>query len=289
LIRSRLIHLLVLENAAAAAHYMGKNRAERLYTDNGKARMWQAVRTGGTAVVAGLALAVWGGPAEAASDVSVGGYQDQALAAVNRDLVGPLATDGRYTIRLDSGESSALTAFTPRFGSLGPSGAEHLGDEPRSTSAEPPPPASSDTQSVLLNLSGTEIAGWAVDLAAGAGVVNPSSTTGTGESGLVVGGELAVSSLRFDATYGQDAALMGLGLDGSRMTAGVTYGLGPLDTHLSYSVVDRQESAVDTSVFTVGSRLTLTPGLVVQGDVAYADDKRGDAATAGRVSLRLNF
>jgi Gram-negative porin len=267
---------LVLENAAAAAQYVGNNRADRLFGGQRQARMWQAVRTGG--------------PAEAASDVSVGGYQDQALAAVNRDLVGPLATGGRYAIRLESGESSALTAFTPRFGSLGMSGAEHLGDEPRGASSEPPPTASNDSQSVLLGLSGTEIAGWAVDLAAGAGVVNPpSSKTGTGESGLVVGGELAVSSLRFDATYGQDAALMGLGLDGSRMTAGVTYGLGPLDTHLSYSVVDRQESPVDTSVFTVGSRLTLTPGLVVQGDVAYADDKRGDAATAGRVSLRLNF
>ena len=112
---------------------------------------------------------------------------------------------------------------------------------------------------------------------------------GTSDSGLVVGGELAVSSLRFDAAYGQDAALMGLGLDGSRMTAGVTYGLGPIDTRLSYSVVDRQETTVNTSVFTVGSRLTLTPGLVVQGDLAYAGDRNGESATAGRVSLKLNF
>ncbi len=238
--------------------------------------------------MAGLTLAMWGGSVEAASDVSVGGYQDQALSAVHRDLVGPLATDGRYAIRLESGDSSALTAFTPRFGGLGLSGAERLPGYQRSATPEAAP-ASNEMHSLLLGLSGTEIAGWAVDLAAGAGVVNPSATSDTGESGLVVGGELAVSSLRFDATYGQDAALMGLGLDGSRMTAGVTYGLGPLDTHLSYSVVDREESPVDTSVFTVGSRLTLTPGLVVQGDVAYADDKKGDAATAGRVSLRLNF
>ena len=141
-----------------------------------------------------------------------------------------------------------------------------------------------------MGLTGTEFAGWAVDLAATAGVVNPPATERTGNSGLIVGGELAVSSLRFDAAYGEDAALMGLGLDdGSRMTAGVTYGLGPVDTRLSYSVVDQQETTVNTSVFTVGSRLNLTPGLVVQGDMAYADDERGDAATAGRVSLRLNF
>jgi Gram-negative porin len=249
--------------------------------------MWQAVRTGGTVVVGGLALAIWTAPARAASEVDVGGYQDQALEAMHRDLVGPEITDGRYAIRLESGQNSALTAFTPRFGGLGLGGAGHLPEYARSGAAEPP--ASNELHSLLVGLSGTEIAGWAVDLAATAGMVNPAATAGTGDSGLVVGGQLAVSGLRFDAAYGDDAALMGLGLDGSRMTAGVTYGLGPVDTRLSYSVVDRQESAVDASVFTVGSRLTLTPGLVVQGDVAYADDKNGEVATAGRVSLRLNF
>jgi hypothetical protein len=68
----------------------------------------------------------------------------------------------------------------------------------------------------------------------------------------------------------------------------VTYGIGRVDTRMSYSVVDR-ETAVDTSLFTVGSRLTLKSGLVVQGDLAYADDKNGDASTAGRVSLQFNF
>jgi hypothetical protein len=251
--------------------------------------MRQTLRTGGLVVTAGLLLAVWHGPARAAADeVSVGGYQDEALAAAHRDLVGSLATEGQYTIRLGSGESSALTAFTPRFGSLGPSGVGRLPEYAARNSAPEPPP-SEEMHSLLLGLSGTEIAGWAVDLAATAGVVNPEATAGTGESGLVVGGELAVSGLRFDAAYGQDASLMGLGLDGSRMTAGVTYGLGPIDTRLSYSVVDRQETTADTSVFTVGSRLNLTSGLAVQGDVAYAGDRNGDAATAGRVSLKLNF
>jgi hypothetical protein len=41
---------------------------------------------------------------------------------------------------------------------------------------------------------------------------------------------------------------------------------------------------------TVGSRLTLQPGLVLQGDLAYAEEESsGDAATAGVVSLRFNF
>ncbi len=230
----------------------------------------------------------------AASDVDVGGYQDQALEAVHRDLVGPVggdSGDSHYTIRLELGQNSALTAFTPRFGALGLGGAGSGPDYRLGNTAEAAPAsgeASTEQQSLLVGLSGTQIAGWAVDLAATAGMVNPAATAGTGASGLVVGGELAVSSLRFDAAYGQDAALMGLGLDGTRKTLGVSYGLGPVDTHLSYSVVDRQ-TAVDTNLFTVGSRLTLTPGLAVQGDVAYADDKNGDVSTAGRVSLRLNF
>jgi Gram-negative porin len=249
--------------------------------------MRQRVRTGGAVVVAGMVLAIGHGSALAASEVSVGGYQDQALAAAHRDLVGGLATESQYTIRLGSGDSSALTAFTPRFGGLGPAGTGRLGADVHSVAPEPP--ASNEVHSLLLGLSGTEIAGWAVDLAATAGVVDPAATKGTDESGLVVGGQLAVSALRFDAAYGDDASLMGLGLEGSRMTAGVTYGLGPIDTRLSYSVVDRQQTPVDASVFTVGSRLTLTSGLVVQGDLAYAGDKNGEAATAGRVSLKLNF
>jgi len=250
--------------------------------------MWQAVRTGGTVVAAGLALAISGGSARAA-DVGVGGYQDQVLEAVHRDLMGPAESDSRYTIRLGSGQNSALTAFTPRFGVLGLGGAGALPDYRLGETRDSAPVAGAkEPQSLLVGLSGTQIAGWAVDLAATAGMVNPTAPAGTGDSGLVVGGELAVSSLRFDAAYGDDASLMGLGLDGTRMTAGVTYGVGRVDTHLSYSVVDRQ-TAVDTSLSTVGSRLTLTPGLVVQGDVAYADDKNGDVSTAGRVSFRLNF
>jgi hypothetical protein len=40
----------------------------------------------------------------------------------------------------------------------------------------------------------------------------------------------------------------------------------------------------------VGSQLTLQPGLILQGNLAYAEQQStGDAATAGVVSLRFNF
>jgi hypothetical protein len=251
--------------------------------------MWQAVRTGGAFLSAGLALVAWAEPGRAASDVSVGGYHDQALLAAQRNLLAssPDALDTRFQVSIGSGPSSALTAFTPRFGGLG-LGVGALADEPGPAlhGAGGTVDATTDVHQLEIGVTGAQVAGWAVDLAATAGVTSPPAAAATGDSGLVVGGELAVSGLRFDAAYGRDAAFMGL--DGTRMTAGVTYGIGPVDTRMSYSVVDR-ETAVDTSLFTVGSRLTLKPGLVVQGDVAYADDENGDVSTAGRVSLRFNF
>ena len=102
----------------------------------------------------------------------------------------------------------------------------------------------------------------------------------------MVGGELAVLGLRLDAAYGQDASLLGLD-DGSRMTAGVAYAIGPVDARVSYSLVE-SESTVESSLFTVGSQLTLRPGWCSRATSPIRGRER-DPATAGRVSLRLNF
>ncbi len=178
-----------------------------------------------------------------------------------------------------------MTAFTPRLGGLGLGVSASRRRPAGGRTGLDRAPVSRDVRELQLGLGGAEIAGLPVGLAATAAMSDAAAATG--DSGLAVGGELAVSGLRFDASYGEDAAL--LGLDGSsRMTAGVAYGFGPFDTRMSYSLVER-ETAVDTSLITVGSRLTLRPGLVVQGDVAYADDENGDVSTAGRVSLRFNF
>jgi hypothetical protein len=250
--------------------------------------MWQAVRTGGAVAIAGLALVASSVSVRAASDVGIGGYHDQALLAAQRSLLArsPEAM-ARFQISIGSGPSSALTAFTPRFGGLG-LGVGALGDraERAPVSAGGTVDSSTEVHQLEVGLAGAEVAGWNVDLAATAGVTSPAASAATGDAGLVVGGELAVSGLRFDAAYGEDADFMGF--DGTRMTAGVAYGFGPVDTRMSYSLVER-ETAVDTSLFTVGSRLALQPGLVVQGDVAYADDENGEVSTAGRVSLRFNF
>jgi hypothetical protein len=247
--------------------------------------MRKTVRAGAAIGVAGLTWSWSAGAALAASDVDVGGYHDMALRAAQRSLVGapPEAMDTRFQITLGSGPSAAVTAFTPRLGGLGLGAIGQQEVAPGGRAGLDRMPVSTDARQLQLDLGGSQIAGVPFGLAATAAMSDAAAATG--DSGLAVGGELAVSGLRIDASYGEDAALMGL--DGSRMTAGVAYGFGPFDTRMSYSVVERE--TVDTSLITVGSRLTLKPGLVVQGDVAYADDENGDATTAGRVSLRFNF
>jgi Gram-negative porin len=247
--------------------------------------MRKAVRAGAAIVGAGLTWTMSVATASAASDVDVGGYHDMALRAAQRSLLAdaPDVMDTRFQITVGSGPSSALTGFTPRFGGLGLGviGAQEA--PPGGRTGLDPVPVSTRVHQLELGLGGGEIAGVPVGISATAQM---GEAAALGDSGLAVGGELAVLGLRIDASYGEDAALMGL--DGTRTTAGVAYGFGPLDTRMSYSLVER-ETAVDTSLITVGSRLTLKPGLVVQGDVAYADDENGDATTAGRVSLRFNF
>ena len=72
----------------------------------------------------------------------------------------------------------------------------------------------------------------------------------------MVGGQLAVSGLRFDAAVGRDSAM--LGEDGNRVTAGVGYDFGPLDTRMSYSLVETEERAAETGLLTLGSQLALS-------------------------------
>jgi hypothetical protein len=73
------------------------------------------------------------------------------------------------------------------------------------------------------------------------------------------------------------------------MRAGVGYGFGRFDTHISYSLVER-DAEDPTGLVTVGSSLTLRPWLVLKGDVAVADDPTsGETLGAGRVGFRLSF
>jgi hypothetical protein len=242
----------------------------------------------GVAIVVGAIAVLAGGGARAASEVEVGGFHAQALATTQQDLLRaapaavPAEPGGRVRMRLDAAPSSPLTAFTPRLGGLAIAGRRHseasLLDE-----------ADAEPQHLQVGVSDrAEIAGWEIGLAATADMGHAPAAGGQeSSSALVVGGQLAVSGLRLDAAVGRDSAL--LGEQGDRVTAGVGYDFGRIDTHMSYSLVETETRPAETGLLTLGSSLALRSGVVLKGDVAISDERDGEGTTAGRVSLRLNF
>lgn len=236
--------------------------------------------------VAGVLMLVGSSVLAAGPDVGVGGYHDEALRAAQVEWLGlgPVsggngAASPRH-LTIETNPSATQTGFTPRFGGLGPA----ITGRPYQSSVSKPPPA----RQLVVGLNDTShIVGIDVDWSAKAGVSHEPPAQAGDPSSFVVGGELAVSGVRFDAAYGEHATV--LGASGNRMTAGIAYGFGPIDARISYSVVGADDETA-ASLVTLGSRLTLQPGLILQGDLAYAEEQSsGDAATAGVVSLRFNF
>lgn len=274
---------VVLETARTHVHYSGAS--VNLPAGRSEASMAAVTRSSAAIVIgAGLALVATG--ARAASDVDVGGFHDQAIATTQQNLMGTAATPpavGSVQIRTNAAPGSALTGFTPRLGGLAIAGRRHseanlqVDEEKR------------EAQRVQLGLSDTaEVAGWEIGLAATADMGRaPAVGSEEATSEFVVGGQLAVSGLRLDAAVGRDTTL--LGEPGSRMTAGVGYDFGRLDTHMSYSLIETDQRTTETGLLTLGSSFALSSSVELKGDLAIADQEDGEGTTAGRVSLRLNF
>jgi Gram-negative porin len=244
------------------------------------------------ALVVGIASASIASIATAAEpDVYVGGYHDEALRAAQDEWLGlnvGLADVGSaesIPLAMGPAGTAGVTSFTPRFGGLG----LDVVDRPRQPGLVGNAAAPSSARQVEIGLNDrSTIAGVAVDWSAKAGVSHEPPAQEGDPSSFAVGGELAVSGVRFDAAYGEHQATL-LGEPANHMTAGVAYGIGPVDTRVSYSAVSTDDETA-ASMLSVGSRLTLKPGLSLQGDLAYAErENTGDAATAGVVSLRFNF
>ncbi len=262
------------------------------------ASMSKAVQKTAALTIAVGALGVAIGQVQAASEVLVGGsYHDEAFLAAQRDLMrepadsGSQVTVGGIRISVGTGETSAVTGFTPRFAGLGRgtrvAGAEaDRGSELKARfGVAQEPPVRRELR--IGPEASTEIAGLEIGWAAIAGLENSPQPQADSTSGFVLGGEMAVSGFRFDATFGQEQDL--LGLEGNRVTAGFGYDFGRLDARVSYSLVET-DMPEDTGVLALGSQLTLRPGLTLRGDVAYSDDgESGLGTTAGRVGVRLNF
>lgn len=133
-----------------------------------------------------------------------------------------------------------------------------------------------------------------VDLSAVAGYdsvgdqdLGQSSTFGFG-GGLKIQG---LESLRFGASF--DRRDESLGPVRDRLTAGLGYKLGALDTRLSVTNVSQYDiNGVPTDeqqVWAVGGQMELSSHLVVGGDLAYSTSLDGTEDTSGVVNFRFNF
>jgi len=242
---------------------------------------------------AGAAAALMASPAYAASEVDAGGYLNQALQAAHADLVGggmgtaersPL---GNITISVGPAGSSTVTSFTPRFGGLSIGQGQTVRDygsllKSRLALEDDPRP---ERRGLRIGPGeSAEIGGLEIDWSAIAELED--GALGSQAGTFSVGGEMAISGLHIDATVGQGSGP--LGLEGNRMSAGLGYDFGSVNTRVSYSLVENEDEMTEASLFSLGSQLTLNPGLVLEGDLAYADEQ-GDVTTAGRLSVRFNF
>ena len=242
------------------------------------------------AVGVGLVVAGGGQVLAAADEVGVGGYHDEILRAAHRDLLTDgQAGGGAIEITVDAGGPSVMSSnFTPRFGGYGFEGAL-TGDVDFGALLKrsyDDGQAAATARGMRIGQGAADVVGLEVGWSASA-AVEPAPTAPAGTETFMLGGELAVAGVRVDAGIGEGPGL--LGLDGQRMSAGLGYSLGPLDARVGYSLVEDETAITETSLFTLGSQLALRPGLVVQGDLAYAERVDGAPATAGLVSLRLRF
>ena len=128
---------------------------------------------------------------------------------------------------------------------------------------------------------------FALDVSAVAEFGATSSDAVDPGSAFALGGGLEISGVRLDASFARDGVSE---LARNRLSAGIGYGFGSLDTRFSYSRYENELLEEDTRVVRFGSQLTLGEGLVLGGDLAYSNDQvNGSSAAAGVLNFRFNF
>lgn len=133
-----------------------------------------------------------------------------------------------------------------------------------------------------------------VDLSAIAGYADRGSQDLGQSSTFGFGGGLkfeGLEGLRFGASYDRSDESLGLARD--RVTAGLGYDFGALNTQLSVTNVSQYDingvSTDEQQVWVVGGQMQLSSQLVVGGDLAYSTSLDGTADTSGVVNFRFNF
>ncbi|MGI9435550.1 MAG: autotransporter outer membrane beta-barrel domain-containing protein, partial [Geminicoccaceae bacterium] len=134
----------------------------------------------------------------------------------------------------------------------------------------------------------------ALDLSAIAGFAERDEKNLESASTLGFGGGLRFDSLgglRLDASYSHRDELLGLARD--RVTAGLGYNFGALDTRVSVSNVSQYDidgvAGDEQQVWALGGQMQLSSSFVVGGDLAYSTSPNGSADTSGVVNFRFNF
>ena len=245
------------------------------------------------------AMMVGGGTARAAGDsFAGGGVLQDGFEALQRQLAHQVDNVDAEADKLRLLEGSGPSfGFTPRFSGVPIGLAEGV---------------SVDRGSVLKTRLNRAAAGRAlnsqamryeqihdlgmvkVDLSAIAGYadrghqdLSQSSTFGFG-GGLKFEG---LEGLRLGASYNRRDESLGLARD--RVTAGLGYDFGALDTQVSVSSVSQYDvNGVPTDeqqVWVVGGQMELSSHLVVGGDLAYSTSLDGTNDTSGVVNFRFNF
>lgn len=244
------------------------------------------------------AAVVAGGDYARAADGSFagGGVLEEGFEALQQQLARQDDRAGQAKVRLLQGDRQVV-GFTPRFAGVPIGLADGVSVDRGSVLKTRLSGASAGQQvsSQAVQYEQSHDLGMVeVDLSAIAGYADrgqqdlgQSSTFGFG-GGLKFEG---LEGLRFGASYDRSDESLGLARD--RVTAGLGYDFGAVNTRLSVSNVSQYDingvSTDEQQVWVVGGQMELSSRFVVGGDVAYSTSLDGTADTSGVVNFRFNF
>jgi hypothetical protein len=239
------------------------------------------------------------GPANAAGEnFAGGGVLEDGFAALHQQLSRQESTvsEAKLSLLKDDASTSSF-GFTPRFSGVPIGLADGVsidrGSVLKSRLASAGAPSQGDSKAMRYEQI-HDLGMVKLDLSAIAGYANGADRDLGQSSTIGFGGGLkfqALEGLRFGASYNRRDESLGLVRD--RVTAGLGYDFGAVDTRVSVSNVSQYDiNGVPTDeqqVWVVGGQMQLSSSLVVGGDVAYSTSLDGTEDTSGVVNFRFNF
>lgn len=242
------------------------------------------------------AVTAGGGYAQAAdSSFAGGGVLQDGFQALHQQLARQDGSTSQPSVRLVEG-NEPVVGFTPRFAGVPIGLAEGVSVDRGSvlkTRLSSAPGRQLNSQAMQYERS-HDLGMVKVDLSAIAGYADRGNQDLGQSSTIGFGGGLkfqGLEGLRLGASFDRRNESLGLARD--RVTAGLGYDFGALNTRLSVSNVSQYDingvSTDEQQVWVVGGQMELSSRFVVGGDVAYSTSLDGTADTSGVVNFRFNF